>query len=120
MRIVSLLPSATEIIARLGLADALVGRSNECTYPPEVLNRPVVTAARIDPREVESVEIDRQVREAIGDGRSLYVVDAALIDRLNPDVIVTQDLCAVCAVSSGELASACPVGAPLLGRASIA
>jgi iron complex transport system substrate-binding protein len=114
VRVVSLLPSATEIITRLGLADSLVGRSNECTYPPEVLDRPVVTAARIDPRELESVEIDRQVRAAIADGRSLYAVDAALIDRLAPDVIVTQDLCAVCAVSSGELASACPVGATVI------
>jgi len=103
MAIVSLLPSATEIIARLGLAESLVGRSNECTCPPEVLRLPVVTAARIDPRELESVEIDRQVREAIADGRSLYAVDTALIDRLAPDVIVTQDRCAVCAVSSGEL-----------------
>ena len=114
MRIVSLLPSATEVIARLGLMDSLVGRSNECTYPPEVLDRPVVTAARIDPRELESVEIDRQVRAAIADGRSLYAVDAALIDELRPDVIVTQDLCAVCAVSSGELGSACPVGAEVI------
>src|SRR5215210_9541003 len=114
MRIVSLLPSATEIIARLGLADSLVGRSNECSYPPEVLHLPVVTAARIDPRELESVEIGRQVREAIKDGRSLYAVDAELIDRLKPDVIVTQDLCAVCAVSSGELGSACPVGATVI------
>jgi iron complex transport system substrate-binding protein len=114
VRIVSLLPSATEIIARLGPADSLVGRSNECTYPPEVQYLPVVTAARIDPRELESVEIDRQVREAIKDGRSLYAVDAELIDRLTPDVIVTQDLCAVCAVSSGELGSACPAGATVI------
>jgi iron complex transport system substrate-binding protein len=114
MRIVSLLPSATEIIRDLGLAESLVGRSNECTYPPDVLDRPVVTAARIHPRQLESFEIDRQVREAIADGRSLYAVDAALIERLAPDVIVTQDLCAVCAVSSGELASACPVGATVI------
>jgi iron complex transport system substrate-binding protein len=114
VRIVSLLPSATEIIVRLGLAESLVGRSNECTYPPEVRDRPVVTAARIDPRELESVEIDRQVRAAIADGRSLYAVDEALIDELRPDVIVTQDLCAVCAVSSGELGSACPVGAEVI------
>jgi iron complex transport system substrate-binding protein len=114
VRIVSLLPSATEIIARLGLAESLVGRSNECTYPPEVQLLPVVTAARIDPRHLESVEIDRQVRESIADGRSLYAVDAALIDELRPDVIVTQDLCAVCAVSSGELGSACPVGATVI------
>jgi iron complex transport system substrate-binding protein len=114
VRIVSLLPSATEIIARLGLLDSLVGRSNECTYPPEVAGLPVVTAARIDPRALDSIEIDRQVREAIKDGRSLYAVDAALIDELRPDVIVTQDLCAVCAVSSGELGSACPVGARVI------
>jgi iron complex transport system substrate-binding protein len=114
MRIVSLLPSATEIIARLGLAGDLVGRSKECTYPPEVLSRPVVTAARIDPTDLESVEIDRLVRESIADGRSLYAVDAALIDELRPDKIVTQDLCAVCAVSSGELGSACPVGAEVI------
>jgi len=88
--IISLLPSATEIIARLGLAESLVGRSNECTHPPEVLNRPVVTAARIEPRELESIEIDRQVRQAIADGRSLYAVDAALIDRLAPDVIAIR------------------------------
>ena len=96
------------------LADSLVGRSNECTYPPEVVHLPVVTAARIDPAALESVEIDRQVREAIKDGRSLYAVDAELIERLAPDVIVTQDLCAVCAVSSGELGSACPVGATVI------
>jgi iron complex transport system substrate-binding protein len=114
VRIVSLLPSATEIIVELGLAESLVGRSNECTYPPEILDRPVVTAARIDGRALESVEIDRQVREAIKDGRSLYAVDAELIERLKPDVIVTQDLCTVCAVSSGELASACPVGAKVV------
>jgi iron complex transport system substrate-binding protein len=114
VRIVSLLPSATEIIVRLGLADDLVGRSKECTYPPEVLLRPVVTAARIDPTELDSVEIDRLVRASIADGRSLYAVDAELIDELRPDVIVTQDLCAVCAVSSGELGSACPVGAEVI------
>jgi iron complex transport system substrate-binding protein len=114
MRIVSLLPSATEIICQLGLADDLVGRSKECTYPPEVLSRPIVTAARIDPTDLKSVEIDRLVRASIADGRSLYAVDAELIDELRPDVIVTQDLCAVCAVSSGELGSACPVGAEVI------
>jgi iron complex transport system substrate-binding protein len=114
VRIVSLLPSATEIVVALGLADSLVGRSNECTYPPEILDRPVVTAARIDPKALDSVEIDRLVRASIADGGSLYAVDAELINRLRPDVIVTQDLCTVCAVSSGELATACPIGAEVI------
>ena len=114
MRICSLLPSATEIVADLGLVDALVGVSEECRWPPEVAGKPVVTAARIDPSSLTSADIDRAVREAVRDGRSLYAVDAELIEALAPDVIVTQDLCAVCAVSSGELASACPVGAEVI------
>jgi iron complex transport system substrate-binding protein len=114
MRICSFLPSATEIIADLGLIDSLVGVSEECRWPPEVAGTPVVTAARIDPARLSSLEIDRAVRASLRDGRSLYTVDAELIDRLAPDVIVTQDLCAVCAVSSGELSSACPVGAEVI------
>ena len=114
MRICSFLPSATEIIADLGLVDALVGVSEECRWPPEVVGKPVVTAARIDPASLTSLEIDEVVRASVRDGRSLYAVDAELISALGPDLIVTQDLCAVCAVSSGELASACPVGAEVL------
>ena len=114
MRICSLLPSATEIIAELGLLDSLVGVSEECRWPPEVVGKPVVTAARIDPSQLVEPR-DRPGRARVGrDGRSLYAVDAELIDALAPDLIVTQDLCAVCAVSSGELASACPVGAEVL------
>jgi iron complex transport system substrate-binding protein len=79
-----------------------------------VVGLPVVTAARIDPSELSSIEIDDAVRAALRDGRSLYAVDAALVAELAPDVIVTQDLCAVCAVSSGELASACSVGADVI------
>jgi iron complex transport system substrate-binding protein len=114
MRICSFLPSATEIIADLGFADSLVGVSEECRWPPEVVGKPVVTAARIDPSTMSSLEIDDAVRASVRDGRSLYAVDAELIDALAPDLIVTQDLCAVCAVSSGELVSACPVGAEVL------
>ena len=79
-----------------------------------MVGKPVVTAARIDPSSLTSADIDRAVRESVRDGRSLYAVDAELIEALAPDVIVTQDLCAVCAVSSGELASACPVGAEVI------
>jgi iron complex transport system substrate-binding protein len=114
MRICSLLPSATEMIAQLGLADSIVGVSEECRWPPEVVGKPIVTAARIDPSQLSSLEIDQTVRAALRDGASLYTVDAELLDALAPDLIVTQDLCAVCAVSSGELASACPVGARVL------
>ena len=114
MRICSLLPSATEIIAQLGLIDSLVGVSEECRWPPEVVGKPVVTAARIDPSTLTSLEIDRAVRDSVGDGESLYTVDADLIDALAPDLIVTQDLCAVCAVSSNQLATACPVSAEVL------
>ncbi len=114
VRICSFLPSATEIIAELGLIDSLVGVSEECRWPPEVVGKPVVTAARIDPSSLSSLEIDEAVRASLRDGRSLYSVDAELIDALRPDLIVTQDLCAVCAVSSGELASACPVGADVV------
>ena len=114
MRICSLLPSATEIIAQLGLIDSLVGVSEECRWPPEVVGKPVVTAARIDPSALTSLEIDRAVRDSVGDGASLYTVDADLIDALAPDLIVTQDLCAVCAVSSSQLATACPVAADVL------
>jgi len=114
VRICSFLPSATEIIAELGLIDSLVGVSEECRWPAEVVGLPVVTAARIDPSELSSVEIDEAVRASLRDGRSLYTIDAALLAELAPDVIVTQDLCAVCAVSSGELASACPVGAEVI------
>jgi len=114
VRICSFLPSATEIIAELGLIDSLVGVSDECRWPPEVVGKPVVTATRVDPASMSSVAIDEAVRAAVREGRSLYAVDADLLARLAPDLIVTQDLCEVCAVSSGELASACPIGAEVV------
>jgi iron complex transport system substrate-binding protein len=114
VRVCSLLPSATEIIAELGLIDSLVGVSEECRWPPEVVGKPVVTAARIDPSSLSSIEIDAAVRASLVDGGSLYAVDADLIAELDPDLIVTQDLCAVCAVSSAELSDACPVGVEVL------
>lgn len=113
-RICSFLPSATEIVCELGFIDSLVGVSDECRWPPAVVGTPVVTAARIDPSSLSSVEIDQEVRSSLRDGRSLYGVEAELIDALRPDLIVTQDLCAVCAVSSSDLASACPVGAEVI------
>jgi iron complex transport system substrate-binding protein len=102
------------MIAQLGLLDSLVSVSEECRWPPEVVGKPVVTAARIDPAALTSLEIDQAVRDSVKDGSSLYTVDAELMETLAPDLIVTQDLCAVCAVSSGELATAGPVGAEVL------
>jgi iron complex transport system substrate-binding protein len=114
MRICSLLPSATEIVADLGLIDSLVGVSEECAWPPEVRSKPRVTAAKIDSKSLSSIEIDRAVKDSVSDGKSLYTVDADLIDELKPDILITQDLCMVCAVSSGDLAGACPVGAEII------
>jgi iron complex transport system substrate-binding protein len=114
MRICSLLPSATEIVARLGLAKALVGVSEECDWPPEVRELSVVTASRVDPNSLTSAEIDGAVREAVADGRSLYALDEQLLAELSPDVIITQDLCSVCAVSGSDVATLCPVDAEVV------
>jgi iron complex transport system substrate-binding protein len=111
VRICSLLPSATEIVGRLGLADCLVGVSAECNWPPEVRRLPVVTSSRVESESLTSGEIDAAVRQAIADGTPLYAIDADVLDELRPDVIVTQDLCAVCAVSSGDVATLCPTSA---------
>ena len=113
-RICSLVPSATEIVADLGLAGSLVGRSQECDWPDTVLDLPVVAAARIDTSALTSLEVDEAVRAAVAEGRSLYAVDEELIRSLAPDVIVTQDLCEVCAVSSRELRGVASLGAEVI------
>jgi iron complex transport system substrate-binding protein len=109
VRVCTLLPSATEIVGALGLADSLVGVSAECDWPPGVRGLPVVSAARIDAGRLGSVEIDRTVRSAVADGRPLYAVDEELLRSLAPDVIVTQDLCEVCAVSRADVTRLCAV-----------
>jgi iron complex transport system substrate-binding protein len=103
MRICSLLPSATEIVAELGLVDSLVGISEECDWPPEVRGLPVVTASRVDTSRLTSFEIDEAVRDAVGDGRQLYAIERELLETLEPDLILTQNLCAVCAVTADNL-----------------
>lgn len=110
MRIVSLLPSATDIIAELGLMDSIVGISEDCNWPPEVREKPLVGRVTIDVSSMSSAEIDAAVKASVTAGRSIYAIDAELLDRIKPDLIITQDLCEVCAVSSGDIASACPVG----------
>jgi len=101
-RIATLLPSATEIVCALGLADRIVGVSHECDYPPQVRGRPVLTQAKIDPSG-SSIEIDRRVRGLVEDGLSVYRVLEDRLREARPDVIVTQDQCEVCAVSLGEV-----------------
>jgi iron complex transport system substrate-binding protein len=107
MRIVSLLPSATEIICALGLNDQLVGVTHECDYPPFVRQLPKVTRTLI-PTEASSGEIDRLVRQRLQTKRALYTLDVPLLQVLRPDLIVTQALCDVCAVADDEVrAAAC-------------
>ena len=107
-RIVSLLPSATEIIVALAADERLVGRSHECDYPASVRSLPVCTASRLD-TDASSQEIDRVVKLALKDAISIYEVKEDVISRLAPDVIVTQDQCDVCAVSLAEVEAAVAV-----------
>jgi len=107
VRIVSLLPSTTEIVYALGLGNDLVGVTHECDYPPAALQKPKLTCSHIVAEaqgdETVAASIDRQVRESLHAGHSLYDIDAELLAQLRPDLILTQELCDVCAVSSGLL-----------------
>jgi iron complex transport system substrate-binding protein len=105
MRIVSLLPSATEIVCALGLEDQLVGVTHECDYPASVTRLPKVTRTLI-PTDASSAEIDRLVRERLGGQSALYTLDVEMLEQLAPDLIVTQALCDVCAVAEDEVRSA--------------
>ena len=105
MRIVSLLPSATEIVCALGAEDELVGRSHECDFPASVADRPVVTSSKVDVSG-SSADIDRSVRAVVADALSVYEVDQDQLAELRPDVVITQDLCEVCAVSQDDVRAA--------------
>jgi len=105
MRICSLLPSATEIAYAIGLGDCILGVSHECDFPADAATKPSLLRPRVDPRAAPA-EIDRQVKEIIARGESIYAVDAELLRSLAPDLILTQDLCHVCAASPDDLATA--------------
>lgn len=111
MRIVSLLPGATEIVCALGLRESLVGRSHECDFPADVLGLPPLTRARIDASQ-PSERIDEEVRAIRARGLPLYELDEVALAALAPDVVVTQEMCEVCAVSYEQVAAA-------VGRASL-
>ena len=102
-RIVSFLPSATEMAYALGLGDSLVGITHECDYPPEVKSKPVVVRNVLPIETMTQSEIDRAVAERIRSGESLYQIDEQLLRELAPDLILTQDLCQVCAPSGNEV-----------------
>lgn len=105
MRVISLLPSATEIVCALGAADHLIGVSHECDFPEEIRGRAVITRSRIDVGGT-SRAIDAAVREVVRDALSIYEIDDERLAALAPDVIVTQDLCEVCAVSLDDVRAA--------------
>ena len=106
MKIISLLPSATEIVFALGLGDSLEGVTHECDYPAEARDKPVVMRPSLPPGPLSSREIDAAVRAKMNAKEPLYVLDRALIQRVQPDVILTQDLCRVCSIATGEVEDA--------------
>jgi len=105
MRIVSLLPSATEIVCSLGLGEHLVGVTHECDYPPFVKALPKVTRTLI-PHDASSRDIDALVRERLKSAKALYSLDLPVLEGLKPDLLVTQALCDVCAVAEAEVTAA--------------
>ena len=103
MRICSLLPSATEIVYALGLGDRLVGVSHACDYPDDAATKPVVSRSVRQITHLSSEEIDGIVQQARANGNPLYWIDEDLLRELRPDLIITQELCEVCAISSGSV-----------------
>ena len=105
MRVASLLPSSTEIACAVGARSQLVARSHECDFPAEVLSLPSLTSARIN-AGAPSLEIDRDVKALVAQGLSIYNVDAERLRELAPQVILTQTLCEVCAITPRDLEQA--------------
>jgi iron complex transport system substrate-binding protein len=105
MRIVSLVPNGTEILFAVGAGDLVVGVSHECDYPAEARTRPILTGSALAPG-MTAAEVDAAVSSQVGSGLSLYTLDEARIAELDPDVIVTQQLCPVCAVSTEQVGDA--------------
>lgn len=109
MRICSFLPSTTEIVYELGLGDSLVGVTHECNYPPEVKEKKTVIMSFLDHKKLSSKEIDDLVTKNAAEGKSTYLVDKDALKEANPDIILTQKLCEVCAVSGNQVMEAVEV-----------
>ena len=112
LRIVSFLPSATEMVCALGLADQLVGISHECDYPPEIINRPRIVSTAVRLEGLSLPQIDAAVSARVGSGQSLYQVDELLLQQAAPTLILTQNLCPVCAPSGNEVMHALKILRP--------
>jgi iron complex transport system substrate-binding protein len=106
LKIVSLLPSATEIVCALGLEKDLIAITHECDFPARIADRPAITASRISHESMTSLEIDHAVRSQLDGHGSIYDLDTKLLQELNPDLILTQELCDVCAVSYKQVQKA--------------
>jgi iron complex transport system substrate-binding protein len=120
-RVISLVPAATEIVASLGAGNSLVGISHECDYPPSVLHLPRVTSTPVDVSR-PGPEVDATVRRLVEAGQPVITVDAALVESLQPDLVITQSLCDVCAVEAGQvrpLAEVLSAGASVLSLAGL-
>src|SRR5262245_562191 len=106
MRIVSLLPSATEIVYRLELQDQLVGVTHECDFPLEARSKPVMIESRFDPHALSSAQTDAAVRELVQKGENVYRFKPGALEQAKPDLIITQGLCEVCAIASHYVVAA--------------
>lgn len=106
MKIVSFLPSATEILYALGAGEMVVAVSHECDYPLEAQRKPIVSRARFDHTQLDSAAIDTLVSQTLARGEGLYTIDLEVLKQANPDLLITQELCDVCAVTGSDLSSA--------------
>ncbi|MBT3475734.1 ABC transporter substrate-binding protein [bacterium] len=103
MKIISLVPGATEILCALGLEDNIYGVSHKCNFPESIKNKEVVLDSTLDFRKLNSLQIDTAINESASSNKSIYLLDIEAINKIEPDFIITQDLCEVCAISSSQI-----------------
>ena len=103
MKIISLIPSATEILCALGLEDSIYGVSHECDFPESIKNKKVVLNTTVDFKKLNSLRIDEAINESVSSNKPIYLLDIETINKIKPDFIITQDLCEACAVSTIQI-----------------